>query len=772
MTWEQLLAMGAPAGVWLWESYGNDAVKALAKKVDDAAKGTAGVTWYQFEWQRAAQNYRDKVYEQYGRVTLLNQKERALDDLYTNLNLLGELTRTRYLDTRMLGKEGFEKNDAQQWTISGLDLIKKNDSPRVLVFGKPGAGKTTFCKHLVLQACGGGIPKVPIFVWLKRWADDPTFPDLLAFIAKQFDICDFPDAAPFIEYILKENKALVLLDGLDEINLEGGQRKRAIDAVQDFADKYHTTQMVLTCRPAAMDAHLNGFRAVEVADFDEQQVRQFIGNWFQGDAERLQKFLAEFNKLHNKGLRELASVPVLLSLICIAFEHTGEMPPNRRIEIYKQAVDALLYKWNASKNLTPDPIYDGLTLERKRGLLEFVAAETFDNGEYLIPRKRVSTLISEYLHTLPNSPDKPTDRHAQIEGYPVLQAMEAQHGLLVERAQDVYSFSHLSLHEYFAACHAKENTEEGVLNRARLLLPEHLIDDRWREVLLNAAAMGTANSLLMGMLDAAEALLQNDDAPLQMLRWASQRCEHDLQAYPLGLNGRNRATVVVIFSTLDLDSTRALALDLALGLDHTLARDLTRAFKHNLTHALDCARTLAFDLNRTLGRGRALALDRAIDGGLPLDLGHALAFAPDQAYQLDFLSGMLVEYGQFFAENVQNQRVLQIQPQLVQFMEVVRHIAGEVGDTKWQSWLDQTHVPTKNDLPETWRTFAQTLRQATIQHRNVGHDWGLGEEQWKRLANYLQATKLIVDCMEVAALSPKARAVIENRLLLPRAASA
>jgi predicted NACHT family NTPase len=33
----------------------------------------------------------------------------------------------------------------------------------------------------------------------------------------------------------------------------------------------------------------------------------------------------------------------------------------------------------------------------------------------------------------------------------VLDALEAQHGLLIERAKGIYSFSHLTFQEYFAA---------------------------------------------------------------------------------------------------------------------------------------------------------------------------------------------------------------------------------------------------------------------------------------------------------------------------------
>jgi predicted NACHT family NTPase len=110
--------------------------------------------------------------------------------------------------------------------------------------------------------------------------------------------------------------------------------------------------------------------------------------------------------------------------------------------------------------------------------------------------------------------------------------MEAQLGLIVERAQDVYSFSHQSLLEYFAACDVKVNADEGVLNRERLLLPEHLIDDRWREVLLNVAAMGKANGLLWGMLDGADALLGGDAKLLSIFVWVSQMHDRDPQSYP------------------------------------------------------------------------------------------------------------------------------------------------------------------------------------------------------------------------------------------------
>ncbi len=47
----------------------------------------------------------------------------------------------------------------------------------------------------------------------------------MPYLVEQFDICGFPDAAPFVEQLLKQGKAIVLFDGLDEVNIEDNQRR-------------------------------------------------------------------------------------------------------------------------------------------------------------------------------------------------------------------------------------------------------------------------------------------------------------------------------------------------------------------------------------------------------------------------------------------------------------------------------------------------------------------------------------------------------------------
>jgi hypothetical protein len=51
------------------------------------------------------------------------------------------------------------------------------------------------------------------------------------------------------------------------------------------------------------------------------------------------------------------------------------------------------------------------------------------------------------------------------------------------------------------------------------------------------------------------------------------------------------------------------------------------------------------------------------------------------------------------------------------------------------------------------------------QHRDIGHEWELSLEQAKRFADYLQASKLLLDCLQLASVAD--RTAIEERLLLP-----
>jgi predicted NACHT family NTPase len=88
-------------------------------------------------------------------------------------------------------------------------------------------------------------------------------------------------------------------------------------------------------------------------------------------------------------------------------------------------------------------IYRNLGVEQKESLLIDIAARKFENPEnfVLFQQDEIATQITQFLQL--------ADRR---EGVAVLRAIEAQHGLLIERADELWSFSHLTFQGNYSGC--------------------------------------------------------------------------------------------------------------------------------------------------------------------------------------------------------------------------------------------------------------------------------------------------------------------------------
>ena len=442
---------------WVWSQYGKDITDKAGKAV-----------WERLRWEDRALAYGQKVQRLYGTMQVLGQpRPVSLEGIYTAVSLLDRPTAlTRYTveemqaDFTRRGRPRFHTFGKEK-RRDGLDIVKGGDN--LFILGRPGAGKTTFLKHVALRGVCGDLGRVPIFVGLKQLSDSGL--SVFDYVVNEFEVCDFPDATAYLHWLLKAGKAILLFDGLDEVNVADDERKRLIRDVENFTRQYDQCRRLITCRLAANDYLFEGYTYVEMADFDEKQIRQFVGRWFSGDdrqRERGELFLTELSKAESEGLRELARVPLLLALLCLGFGETLKLS-SRRVELYEEALDALLKKWDAGRNIQRDEVYRELSLKRKEGMLTRIAAETFDRGEYFIPRQTLIDSFEAFLARLP-------DASSSVDGDLILRAIIAQHGLFHERARDIFSFAHLTFQEYFTARYVVENEARGTLKRLICLL--------------------------------------------------------------------------------------------------------------------------------------------------------------------------------------------------------------------------------------------------------------------------------------------------------------
>jgi predicted NACHT family NTPase len=293
----------------------------------------------------------------------------------------------------------------------------------------------------------------------------------------------------------------------------------------------------------------------------------------------------------------------------------------------------------------------------------------------------------------------------------VLKAIEAQHGLLVERSRGIYSFSHLTFQEYFTARKVVTSVREQKSFASLQSLVSHITEKRWREVFLLAVGMlPSADCLLQLMKQQVDGLVATDDQLQQFLMWVNQK---SLSVEIPDKAATFRALYFALDRALDdaLDSALDPVLDLAL--DPVLDRALDRA----LEYALDPILSLA--LNRALVRSFFRALDPALVRAFVRALDPELRQALEQ-----------------FKQQLPNR-------------EDDEDILKQSWQANGQAWTRQ-------------------LREITISQRHIGYDWQFSKEQREVLRQYYDANKLLVDCLNSGCnVTPAVRQEIENTLLLP-----
>ncbi|MEL6787163.1 MAG: NACHT domain-containing NTPase [Cyanobacteria bacterium J06607_15] len=506
------------------------------------------------------------IEEQCGTMRILDMSHPVeINDIYTNVNILEKITGRIHKNIEQLMEEcdseefeRFSLGKITQAPISGSEAISKYQ--KLIILGKPGAGKTTFLRHLAIQCDRGHFDgsRVPIFVNLKRFAESVNQPNLLEYISQQLANFTFPRASrstveQYVQdfaAVLHEGRGLILLDGLDEVRAEDSDR--LIREIREFSLQFRHNHFAITCRIAAWKYNFVKYTEVEIADFELEQIEAFAEKWFQHKQISHATFLQRLGQ--NPRLQQLAVSPMLLTLVCLAFEESGCCPDSRS-ELYKEGVDALLKKWDASRGIQRDRIYQQMSHQRKEDLLSRLAIDTFEQKNYFFKQFYVEQFIADYIRNLPRNNNEPEELLLDSEA--ILKSIEAQHGLLVERAKGIYSFSHLTFQEYFTAREIVFNSRS--LDDSLKKLLHNVADRRWREIfLLTSEMLRDASLLLLPIKAYAEQLVANSEQLQKFLDDVAQRSEK------LKFSGIKPAAIRAFYYDVDfeIDENRSVALQL------------------------------------------------------------------------------------------------------------------------------------------------------------------------------------------------------------------
>ncbi|HAJ59778.1 MAG TPA: histidine kinase [Cyanobacteria bacterium UBA8543] len=563
--------------------------------------------------QEVRQRYHDKIQYQCGTLRMLNVPQPVnVNHLYVDVNILEKPTQSIPLEISQLPQvnpdtgefDRFGLGKVRQERVSAQTAV--NTYLKLMMLGKPGSGKTTFLKHLAIECNKGEFnsDKLPIFIGLKDFAEDACDAgdfSLFNYISQDLESCGV--LAEEVETLLRRGRALILLDGLDEV--PQAQFKKVLKEIRRFTEQYYQNQLVITCRISAQAYGFDGFTDVQVADFNSEQIEDFVKKWFvavannseQEGRDKAAQFIEKLQLPENQQIRELAVTPILLSLTCLFFQEAADFPSGRA-KLYEQGIDILLVRWDEVRGIQRDEIYRNLSVQRKRNLLSQAAAITFEQGDYFFEQGKIQQLIADYLRALPDSKNDPDE--LQQDSMDVLKAIEAQHGLLVERSLGIYSFSHLTFQEYFTAREIVASSNPKVIRRL-------LTEKRWREVFLLAGEMSWKANTLLLLKQQIDEFAAKDEEMQQILKWVNQKsCSVKTHHTPVALRAFYLALVRV--------------LGLFLGRIHTNPNSLSRLYhsagsfvraaslaRKQATDVLDI--TLDVDLDVVLARIFALDLE-------------------------------------------------------------------------------------------------------------------------------------------------------------------
>ena len=653
----------------------------------------------------------------------------ALEELYTPIRILPHLRQQQWLDLKDLQPGGagnfpaetpsasaanqrLQLSQAHPESLDAMEIIRQ--TPKVLLLGKPGTGKTTFLQYVAQQCITGQYQgdRIPIFMILRHglspYSTAPT-PEPQPFITHLTNLFQGTGlTGAQLQALLQQGRFLLLLDGLDEVPAE--EFNEVLQEIQSFGQNYPDNPFIITSRITSNNPYLPGFFNVEVDNFSRDQIQTFAQQWFAANlpnaetaAAKAKQFLEALDDEENQPLKELMGTPILLSLLCSVFMARSRFP-RQRAKLYQAGLDILLQRWDRSRGISRDRTYHNLSMAEKINLLGKIAATTFEKGHYFFEKFELLEIIADYVSTLGDRPAPSNLEDLYQQSDAILQSIQLQHGLIVERAKEIYSFSHLTFQEYLTARKILFQSNPDRFDETIQTLAGRVLETSWHEVLiLTANMMAEADPLLETMHDSIRGSLEDDPACQQCLQAIDRKIERLQGAHkPAAL----RAFYLTLFSDRDLR--------LATSLDGEIAQTLHPELE------LDLALSRAFEAG--------LGLLQTPEVKSMLNLAFALQF--DQKFSLE------PDFQKAFCDLKQQLPPLDSDPDSLEHWWLAQGSA----------WLD-------------------SLQSLLIEYRQIGHIRTLTPAQRDRLHQYYYLNLFLVNCWKESQTTPMFGKTLREELL-------
>jgi hypothetical protein len=400
-------------------------------------------------------------------------------------------------DAASVWKERVEKlreKHSSQTPVPVSSVLRSGQHRGHIILGDPGAGKTALLRFLTvswamrfLDGAAGREP-VPIYIELKQYVEAYTQDRTLSLTDYLHEgTCGMAtgmDCAR-VQELLKSGAAILLLDGLDEI-IDETVREQVSRHIRDLFEQGYS--ILITSRiyrfksTGWRDATWQGWM---LQPFDEAKRTRFMELchrvFFHSEEERAARLARLQRKLRDfHHMAELASNPLLLTLLCLINRRSGALPENRT-QLYESAARLMIYDWEAGHfgEKGPDMGYDlkPLTLDQKHDLLRHIAwrMSVEDDGisTNLITRRVLKEEITRFMRDYPQLGE--SERYAEQ----LIAQLRERSFVLCYAGGEYFSFVHRTFLEFYCAWAWTEHPDAESLTEDELW--QRLFLARWRQ---------------------------------------------------------------------------------------------------------------------------------------------------------------------------------------------------------------------------------------------------------------------------------------------------
>ncbi|AFZ61343.1 caspase family protein [Anabaena cylindrica FACHB-243] len=461
----------------------------------------------------------------------------------------------------ILGDPGSGKTTLARWlTVKLAQAMLNGDGEVIVPLAQVDPEVTESDKIISL-----GLPRLPVILRVSDYAEayqkKPLMlveylgyhPWLGQFLTHAGEKLPSENLNKLIKDYLNRGEAVIILDGMDEIT---SQREEIVLKIEEFIKDWidikgqpksqymlptlsidnQVTPMEIGGNQIIITSRIAGYHAspirrnvtqVTIEPMSRVAVEHFCDTWTlaihqlsiakdKSESEAAEKQAIKEAKAlkvaiydpNRPRIRELASNPLLVTILGMVFHRRGSLP-EQRANLYQLAMEILMEDWCQQRDWYKTGLIasQGLTAEELTHILSPLAAHIHQNyATGLIEYKELKTIISQYLDELPKFKSKSQLIGEKVDNF--IQIVQEDIGLLAARGQFLYGFLHLTFQEYLAALYlirSKDTAAQEIISR--------LDDPRWREPILLVLghissnwASGECKEILQALLDADDPL--------------------------------------------------------------------------------------------------------------------------------------------------------------------------------------------------------------------------------------------------------------------------